>query len=385
MKLLGKKIKKPKIKPEGLFLLKLFKILKDKKFSDYIYWSTDGKSIIIPNKNKFIKNVLPKFCNTHKYSSFVRQLNMYDFSKIKTEDRDLQKYRHEEFTKFKSEDEVKLIKKKLKSEVKKEDKIQISNIFDKKLGEADIAEDKNFLEKIDKLDEESKLKEFENILKKGHLSNAFNEKILNYLLDKSKENIIFKNNIEEDLKKVIIENNNLMEQIEIFKNALTLQNQNIKKKNQLIATITLLYLNKIIDNKKNLGEKEINKQLKKRIFDKIKQYKKNQNLRISNMSNISNRNNSIIVNDINLLINHDIFNNKNFYNNDNNNEISNMSYFLNPFNYYDNKNINFKNSINTSNIFPDRFKINNSFRNNLNNFNTSNTNSNINYNFRHNA
>ena len=204
-------------------------------------------------------------------------------------------------------------------------------------------------------------------------------------MDKSKENIIFKNNIEEDLKKVIIENNNLMEQIEIFKNALTLQNQNIKKKNQLIATITLLYLNKIIDNKKNLGEKEINKQLKKRIFDKIKQYKKNQNLRISNMSNISNRNNSIIVNDINLLINHDIFNNKNFYNNDNNNEISNMSYFLNPFNYYDNKNINFKNSINTSNIFPDRFKINNSFRNNLNNFNTSNTNSNINYNFRHNA
>ena len=367
MKLLGKKIKKSKIKPEGLFLLKLFNILKDKKFSEYIYWSTDGKSIIIPNKNKFIKNVLPKFCNTQKYSSFVRQLNMYDFSKIKTEDRDLQKYRHEEFTKFKNEDEIKLIKKKLKSEEKKKEPIQISNIFEKKLGEADIAEEKNILEKIEKLDEASKLKEYDNILKKGHLSNAFNEKILNYLLDKSKENIIFKNNIGEEFKKIIIQNNNLMEEIEKFKNALTLQNQNIKKKNLLIATITLLYLNKIIESKKNLGEKEINIQLKKRIFDKIKKYKKNQNVR---MSNISSRNNSIIVNDINLLINHDIFNN---------NELSNMSYFLNPFSYYENKNINFKNSINASNIFADRFKINNSFRNNLNNFNISN--SNINYNF----
>lgn len=387
MKLLGKKIKKSKIKPEGLFLLKLFNILKDKKFSEYIYWSTDGKSIIIPNKNKFIKNVLPKFCNTQKYSSFVRQLNMYDFSKIKTEDRDLQKYRHEEFTKFKNEDEIKLIKKKLKSEEKKKEPIQISNIFEKKLGEADIAEEKNILEKIEKLDEASKLKEYDNILKKGHLSNAFNEKILNYLLDKSKENIIFKNNIGEEFKKIIIQNNNLMEEIEKFKNALTLQNQNIKKKNLLIATITLLYLNKIIESKKNLGEKEINIQLKKRIFDKIKKYKKNQNVR---MSNISSRNNSIIVNDINLLINHDIFNN---------NELSNMSYFLNPFSYYENKNINFKNSINASNIFADRFKINNSFRNNLNNFNflifkkkkfslsliVNISNSNINYNFPHNA
>ena len=116
-----KKIIKPKIKQEGTFILKLFNILKDKRFSKYIYWSQDGKSFIIPNKKKFTKNVIPKFCNTKNYSSFVRQLNLYDFKKIKTVDRAIQKYKHKEFNESKGEEEIKLIKKPDRKSDKEED------------------------------------------------------------------------------------------------------------------------------------------------------------------------------------------------------------------------------------------------------------------------
>ena len=118
MKVLGRKIKRVNNKTETTFLVKLFTILKDDKFSNFIYWSEDGLSIIIPNQNTFIKKVLPKFCNTRNYSSFVRQLNMYNFKKIKTANRGEQKYRHDEFNKFKTEDQIKLIKKKNKIKTK---------------------------------------------------------------------------------------------------------------------------------------------------------------------------------------------------------------------------------------------------------------------------
>ena len=319
-----KKIIKPKIKQEGTFILKLFNILKDKRFSKYIYWSQDGKSFIIPNKKKFTKNVIPKFCNTQNYSSFVRQLNLYDFKKIKTVDRAIQKYKHKEFNESKGEEEIKLIKKPDRKSDKEEEKSnqKNNNMFGKIIGGEAKEEDLNSLEKIEKKDEESKLKDYINILQKGCLSNASNEKILKYLLDISKKNIENNNYIEEELKNLIIQNNKLMETIEIFKNALNLQNENIKKKNLLIAYLILLLLNKIIESKKNLGENKKKKQLQKYIFYKIKNYRKKKKLKISEnkdinslKSSISSEKSSIIVNDIILLNNHNILNNS-FYKNE---------------------------------------------------------------------
>ena len=252
---------------------------------------------------------------------------MYDFKKIKTKDRTLQNYKHKEFSKSKSEKEIKLIK---KQDKKKEKPIQKNNnMFDKIIGREASEEEVNFLEKIEKLDEESKLKEYINILKEGRLSYASNEKILKYLLEKSnKDNDETKNYIEKEFKNVIIQNNILMEEKEKYNNVLILQKENIKKKNILIAYLILLLFNKIIEDKKNLGENEKKKQLQKHLFYKLKNYRKNQNVKINEnkdinclKSSISSEKSSIIANDNNILNNHNFLNN-NFYNN----ELPNMSY-----------------------------------------------------------
>ena len=150
---------------------------------------------------------------------------MYDFKKIKTKDRTLQKYKHKEFSKSKSEEEINLIKKQDKN---KEKPIQKNNnMFDKIIGREASEEEVNFLEKIEKLDEESKLKEYINILKEGHLSYASNEKILKYLLDKSnKDDDETKNYIEKEFKNVIIQNYYLMEEIEKYNNVFVLRKEN---------------------------------------------------------------------------------------------------------------------------------------------------------------
>ena len=184
------------------------------------------------------------------------------------------------------------------------------------------------MEKIEELDEESKLKEFKNILKKGHLSNTSNKQILNCLLDKTKALIESKKSIEENLYDVILTNNELMKKIQSLKES---QDQIIKKKNKIIAVTWLSLI--IIKNERK-------KQLQKHIFNKIKKYKKEENK-------------IIILNDNN----HNSFNNNNFYNIDNDNKNNNK--LLNFRNYSDNKNIIIKNIIDRSIFFSNRIKNNN--------------------------
>ncbi|KNC79538.1 hypothetical protein SARC_08073 [Sphaeroforma arctica JP610] len=64
------------------FLEKLLNMLDDHKTEDQIAWAADGASFHIFNPESFAKNILPRYFRHNKFASFVRQLNMYNFSKI---------------------------------------------------------------------------------------------------------------------------------------------------------------------------------------------------------------------------------------------------------------------------------------------------------------
>jgi hypothetical protein len=67
------------------FIMKTYKILEDKKNAHIIEWTDNGNCFIVKNKDLFENEILPKYFKHKKFSSFVRQLNMYDFHKIRKE------------------------------------------------------------------------------------------------------------------------------------------------------------------------------------------------------------------------------------------------------------------------------------------------------------
>ena len=96
------------------FLLKLYQILENKDYKDIIEWSDDGKYFIVKNLHDFTENVLPKYYKHNNYSSFIRQLNMYDFHKKKGNPND-HIFEHTYFIKNRK-DLLKFIKRKSKKE-----------------------------------------------------------------------------------------------------------------------------------------------------------------------------------------------------------------------------------------------------------------------------
>ena len=77
-------VNKSGISHSSQFIMKLYQILEDKKNENIIHWDNDGKYFVIENMYDFIEKILPKYYNHNNYASFVRQLNKYNFHKIKT-------------------------------------------------------------------------------------------------------------------------------------------------------------------------------------------------------------------------------------------------------------------------------------------------------------
>jgi len=67
------------------FLSKLVTLLlENKEYEHLVSWDVEGKSFVIYNQSKFAQYVLPKYFKHNKFTSFVRQLNMYGFRKLQS-------------------------------------------------------------------------------------------------------------------------------------------------------------------------------------------------------------------------------------------------------------------------------------------------------------
>ncbi|KAI8329817.1 hypothetical protein BC941DRAFT_475995 [Chlamydoabsidia padenii] len=68
------------------FIQKLFRMLENKAFKSTFCWGTDGTTFIVKDTNEFSKTILPKHFKHCNFASFVRQLNKYDFHKVRNAD-----------------------------------------------------------------------------------------------------------------------------------------------------------------------------------------------------------------------------------------------------------------------------------------------------------
>ncbi|KAG0338056.1 kinase-regulated stress-responsive transcription factor skn7 [Podila humilis] len=69
------------------FVKKLYRMLEEKEHDPIVSWGRSGETFVVKEPNEFAKAILPKHFKHNNFASFVRQLNKYDFHKIKvTED-----------------------------------------------------------------------------------------------------------------------------------------------------------------------------------------------------------------------------------------------------------------------------------------------------------
>ncbi|KAI8608984.1 hypothetical protein BC830DRAFT_892061 [Chytriomyces sp. MP71] len=65
------------------FVTKLFGILSERRLAHAVRWTTDGDSFLIADQLQFAALVLPLVSAHRNYASFVRQLNKYQFKKVR--------------------------------------------------------------------------------------------------------------------------------------------------------------------------------------------------------------------------------------------------------------------------------------------------------------
>ncbi|CZS92553.1 related to transcription factor SKN7 [Rhynchosporium graminicola] len=70
------------------FVRKLYKMLEDPSYDSIVKWGDGGESFVVLENEKFTKQILPKHFKHSNFASFVRQLNKYDFHKVRQNNED---------------------------------------------------------------------------------------------------------------------------------------------------------------------------------------------------------------------------------------------------------------------------------------------------------
>ncbi|KAL8276848.1 hypothetical protein RQP46_010779 [Phenoliferia psychrophenolica] len=65
------------------FVKKLYRMLEDAAFAEIVSWGYTGDSFVVKDMNSFTRSILPLHFKHSNFASFVRQLNKYDFHKVK--------------------------------------------------------------------------------------------------------------------------------------------------------------------------------------------------------------------------------------------------------------------------------------------------------------
>ncbi|CAI1739266.1 hypothetical protein SEUBUCD646_0O03740 [Saccharomyces eubayanus] len=82
--------------PANEFVRKLFRILENNEYPDIVTWTENGKSFVVLDTGKFTTHILPNHFKHSNFASFVRQLNKYDFHKVKRSPEERQKCKYGE-------------------------------------------------------------------------------------------------------------------------------------------------------------------------------------------------------------------------------------------------------------------------------------------------
>ena len=268
--MLGKKRKSLTIElKQDKFLLKLYEILSKDEYSKIIRWSQNGVYIIISNIDALSKKILPIYFNHQNYSSFVRQLNMYNFHKIRTEQNDQEQYFiNESLNKFKTFDEIKNFKRKEKSSQKclffkdEDSKIKYTILPNKK--EEDVQNKTENLELNE--NDDKNIDNFKEIISSGKLNKNIKDKLMIFLLNKSKDNYEKDKEIKNKLNEIKEKKDEVNEQIQNINNEIEKQSVHLKKIKRLYFLLVSLLMGKNNfpiekngDNKINVVNNEINK------------------------------------------------------------------------------------------------------------------------------
>lgn len=87
--------KRTKANQAPTFISKLYEMVEvnsvktqDRSHMDVLAWTSSGDSFAIKNISKFTDEILPIYFKHRNFASFIRQLNMYGFRKIRHQEGD---------------------------------------------------------------------------------------------------------------------------------------------------------------------------------------------------------------------------------------------------------------------------------------------------------
>lgn len=180
-----------KRKKGSTFIFKLYEILNNEKDnSTIIHWNSSENGFVIINFENFRNILLPKHFKHHNYSSFVRQLNMYDFHKTKNDK--LLEFINKRFQK----NQLKMIKSiKRKKKFSENNEEENNSLLNRKVNLPDNRHIEILSKKLNIIQE--KLIEMENI--NIQLKNTVNELIIENKIREKKILIIVKRFIANNI------------------------------------------------------------------------------------------------------------------------------------------------------------------------------------------